>query len=87
MGRELIDVHNIEPVVKFPKKYCCEEMCMHLNRRCNVHTFFECADNVVGYLGHGKYGLIIRDSGEFSASSVYRIRFCPWCGKRFGRKK
>lgn len=86
MARQLIDAQNVDAETKFPKKYCCDEMSMHLNRKCNVHTYFECVDNVVAYLGHGMYGIIIHD-GEFSASSVYRIRFCPWCGKRFGRKK
>lgn len=86
MGRELVDINNVDPVQKFPKKYCCPEMQMHLTRTCSMHTYYECADNVIAYLGHGKYGLIIHDT-EYAASSVYRIRFCPWCGKRFGRKK
>ena len=84
MSRELVDVNNVDPVHKNPKKYCCDEMQTHLTRTCNIHSYYQCADNVVAYLGHGKYGLIIHDT-EYAASSVYRIRFCPWCGNKLGR--
>ena len=84
-GRELLDPENAVTEVKFPKKYCCDEMLTHLNRVCNIHTYFECADNVVAYLGRGKYGILIHDGENYEAYSVYRIRFCPWCGKKLGR--
>lgn len=79
--RQLIDPKTSEPKLKLPRKFCCEIMKVHLTRDCTIHDYIECADNVIAYLGRGKYGLLIHDGG----SSVYSINYCPWCGKKLGR--
>ena len=66
---------------KLPRKFCCEDMKSELKKTCEWHSYYECGDNVVAYLGKNKYGLIIHDGG----SSVYEIQYCPWCGNKFGK--
>jgi hypothetical protein len=66
---------------KLPRKLCCEDMKSQLTRKCEYHSYYECGDNVVAYLGKNKYGLMIHDGG----SSVYEIIHCPWCGNKFGK--
>lgn len=61
-----------------PKRICCEDMRLDLERLCDLHPErWDCPDCLVWYsASQNGYGLIIHDGGE----SYLRIRFCPWCG-------
>ena len=83
--RRLISTTDVDVMHNPPKKCCCKVMRMHLNRTCDSHNFYECYDNVIAYMGSGRYGLIIHDSSP--AHSVYSITYCPWCGSSLRQSK
>jgi predicted RNA-binding Zn-ribbon protein involved in translation (DUF1610 family) len=53
---------------------------LRVGQTCREHSDpFDCPDCVIAYSQRFReYGLIIHDDG----SSVYSIRYCPWCGAK-----
>jgi hypothetical protein len=59
-------------------EHCCDRMDYDLNQKCELHpNRYECPDALIARLRDG-YGIIVHDGG----SSVIRIAFCPWCGRK-----
>lgn len=69
-----------DAIEKWENKHCCKEMNRNIEQSCDVHSNpFDCPDCLVSYSSKThKYGLIVHDGG----SSVIKIQFCPWCGKK-----
>ena len=60
--------------------HCCDDMRREVKKSCEQHPDrFDCPDCLIHYSSqYREYGLIVHDGGR----SVFRIRFCPWCGTR-----
>lgn len=57
--------------------YCCSNFEFHISQTCPEHVDrFDCPDIILVKFNNGDIGIPIRDGG----SSMYTIKFCPWCG-------